>query len=255
MDIALIIRSELFLITLTFLLFGVFSWIQKKSGIALLNPMIFTIASLIGFLKLTGISYGEYYESGRMIEFWLKPAIVALALPLYNELKHIRSQFIPLLVAELTGCVVGIVSVVLIASWLGASEEVIRSLAPEIGVNAYRHRNLPADRGYSGSDFRDSSYCWYDRRSGRAQDDVVGKCEGSGVQKPEHGDCGACDRHEQNQRIWRTVWSLRNFRTYNQRNSYRIPCRTHYGSDTWFQMMGQSARAFFFRCGGDKSVL
>lgn len=32
MDIALIIRSELFLITLTFLLFGVFSWIQKKSG-------------------------------------------------------------------------------------------------------------------------------------------------------------------------------------------------------------------------------
>jgi len=130
MDIALIIRSELFLITLTFLLFGVFSWIQKKSGIALLNPMIFTIASLIGFLKLTGISYGEYYESGRMIEFWLKPAIVALALPLYNELKHIRSQFIPLLVAELTGCVVGIVSVVLIASWLGASEEVIRSLAP-----------------------------------------------------------------------------------------------------------------------------
>lgn len=245
MDIALIIRSELFLITLTFLLFGVFSWIQKKSGIALLNPMIFTIASLIGFLKLTGISYGEYYESGRMIELRLKPAIVALALPLYNELKHIRSQFIPLLVAELTGCVVGIVSVVLIASWLGASEEVIRSPGSEIGVNAYRHRNLPADRGYSGSDFRDSSYCWYDRRSGRAQDDVVGKCEGSGVQKPEHGDCGACDRHEQNQRIWRTVWSLRNFRTYNQRNSYRIPCRIHYGSDTWFQMMGECAGVLF----------
>lgn len=131
MDLSMIIRSELFLITLTFMLFWLFSFIQKRSGIALLNPMIFTIACLILFLRVTGISYGEYYQSGRMIEFWLKPAIVALALPLYNELKHIRSQFMPLFIAELTGCVVGIVSVVLIASWLGASEDVIRSLAPK----------------------------------------------------------------------------------------------------------------------------
>ena len=87
MDLMLIMKSELFLITFTFLLFWVFSWVQKKSGVALLNPMIFTIACLIVFLKLTGISYDDYYRSGRMIEFWLKPAIVALALPLYNELK------------------------------------------------------------------------------------------------------------------------------------------------------------------------
>lgn len=126
-----IIRSEIFLITLTFLLFWVFSWIQRKSGIALLNPMIFTIGSLIAFLKLAGITYSEYRESGVMIEFWLKPAIVALALPLYNELKHIRRQLVPLMVAEFVGCVVGIVSVVLIAKWLGGSEAVIRSLAPK----------------------------------------------------------------------------------------------------------------------------
>lgn len=131
MDIQLILRSELFLITLTFLLFGIFTWVQKKSGIALLNPMIFTIAGLIAFLKITGISYDEYAPSGRMIEFWLKPAIVALALPLYNELKHIKNQFLSLFIAELTGCIVGIVSVVFVARWLGASEEIIRSLAPK----------------------------------------------------------------------------------------------------------------------------
>ena len=66
-----------------------------------------------------------------MIEFWLKPAIVALALPLYNELKHIKSQFLTLFLTELAGCAVGIISVVLIASWLGASREVICSLAPK----------------------------------------------------------------------------------------------------------------------------
>ncbi len=131
MDISAVIRGELFLITLTFILFWFFTWVQKKTRVTLFNPMIFTIASLIVFLKLTGITFEQYYSSGRMIEFWLKPAIVALALPLYNELKHIKNQFLPLFIAELTGCVVGIVAVVLIAHWMGASEDVIRSLAPK----------------------------------------------------------------------------------------------------------------------------
>ena len=131
MDISDVIRGELFLITLTFILFWFFTWVQKKTRVTLFNPMIFTIASLIVFLKLTGITFEQYYSSGRMIEFWLNPAIVALALPLYNELKHIKNQFLPLFIAELTGCVVGIVAVVLIAHWMGASEDVIRSLAPK----------------------------------------------------------------------------------------------------------------------------
>lgn len=126
-----IIRSELFLITLTFIVFWGAKKLQEVSRLTLLNPMIITIAFLIWFLKLTGISYDEYSESGHMIEFWLKPAIVALALPLYNELRHIRKQFAPLFISELVGCVIGIISVVLIAKWLGASPEVIRSLAPK----------------------------------------------------------------------------------------------------------------------------
>jgi len=125
------LRSELFLITLTFLLFWIFTWIRRRSGVALLNPMILTIGSLILFLRLTGISYEEYSQGGWMIEFWLKPAIVALALPLYYELRHIKSQFMSLFLTELAGCAVGVISVVLIASWLGASPEVIRSLAPK----------------------------------------------------------------------------------------------------------------------------
>ena len=131
MDILQLARSELFLVTLTFLLFWLFSHLQSRTGIALLNPMVLTIAGLIIFLRVSGISYEEYYGSGRLIEFWLKPAIVALALPLYSELKHIRRQLMPLLLAELAGCVVGIVSVVIIAGLLGAGEEVVRSLAPK----------------------------------------------------------------------------------------------------------------------------
>lgn len=131
MEIIDILKNPLTTITLTFLVFWGSASLQKATRCALLNPLVLTIAFLIAYLKTAEISFEEYYEGGRMIEFWLKPAIVALALPLYNELKHIKSQFISLFLTEFAGCAVGIISVVLIASWLGASPEVIRSLAPK----------------------------------------------------------------------------------------------------------------------------
>ena len=51
--------------------------------------------------------------------------------PLYQQLETIKKQFMPILVSELAGCIVGIVSVVLIARLLGASREVVLSLAPK----------------------------------------------------------------------------------------------------------------------------
>lgn len=124
-------RSPLALITLTFLVYWGASWLRRRTDIALLNPMIVTIGLLILFLRLTGISFEEYYEGGKMIEFWLKPAIVALGLPFFQELKNIRRQFMPLFLTEVAGSLAGIISVVLIASWLGATPDVIRSLAPK----------------------------------------------------------------------------------------------------------------------------
>ena len=89
------------------------------------------MALLILFLKFTGISYQTYSEGGQLIEFWLKPAIVALGVPLYLQLEMIKKQLLPILLSQLMGCVVGIVAVVGIAKGLGATPEVICSLAPK----------------------------------------------------------------------------------------------------------------------------
>ena len=43
----------------------------------------------------------------------------------------IRKQWLPILVSQLAGCVVGLVSVTLIARVLGATPEVVMSLAPK----------------------------------------------------------------------------------------------------------------------------
>lgn len=77
------------------------------------------------------LKYETYNTSGHMIEFWLQPAVVALGVPLYQQLETIKKQFLPILMSELAGCLAGIISVVLIAKALGASKPVIMSLAPK----------------------------------------------------------------------------------------------------------------------------
>jgi predicted murein hydrolase (TIGR00659 family) len=119
------------LLAITFGLYFLAKLLQKKTGVLLLNPILLTIAVLIIFLKMTGVSYETYNEGGHLIEFWLKPAVVALGVPLYLQLETIKKQLIPILLSQLAGCIVGVISVVLIAKLMGASQEVIYSLAPK----------------------------------------------------------------------------------------------------------------------------
>lgn len=126
-----LLSNNIVLLALTFGVYYGARQLQKWTGWVVLNPILVTIAVLIVFLKLTGISYDTYQEGGHYIDFWLKPAIVALGVPLYQHLGQIRQQFVPIIVSQLVGCLVGLVSVVLIARWMGASREVIISLAPK----------------------------------------------------------------------------------------------------------------------------
>ena len=125
------LQNEYFLLTLTFGVYFLAKHAQQKTGWAWLNPILVSILVLISFLKVTGISYDTYAVSGSKIDFWLKPAVVALGVPLYRQIAAIRKQILPLVVSQVVGCITGIISVVLIAKMLGASRPVILSLVPK----------------------------------------------------------------------------------------------------------------------------
>lgn len=125
------LENKYFLIALTFVVYVAAQILQRRTGISFLNPILITIAVLICILMSAGVDYDTYAEGGEYIDFWLKPAVVALGVPLYRQLEAIKKQLLPILLAELAGCIVGVVSVVLVAQLLGASKEVILSLAPK----------------------------------------------------------------------------------------------------------------------------
>ena len=123
------LSNNYFLVALTFGVYVGFQYLQRRTGLSLLNPILFAIIIVIEFLVITGIDYSTYSEAGGIIEFWLKPAVVALAVPLYKQLESIKKQLLPVICSQLAGCVAGILSVVVIADLLGATKEVIYSLA------------------------------------------------------------------------------------------------------------------------------
>ena len=124
-----IISSEYFMLALTFGVFYAAKTLQRRLGWVLFNPILIAIAIIIVFLLTMDIPYETYHEGAKLIEFWLKPAVVALGVPLYLQLSSIKRQFLPILASQTMGCVAGIVSVVVIAKMLGASNAVIMSLA------------------------------------------------------------------------------------------------------------------------------
>lgn len=143
------LENDFFLLAVTFGIFFFAKLLQKKTGLVLLNPILLTIAVLIIFLKMTHISYETYNKGGHLIEFWLRPAVVALGVPLYLQLEMIKKQLLPILLSQLAGCIVGVISVVLIAKLMGASQEVNSFTGSKIRHYADCHGSNQSYRRYS----------------------------------------------------------------------------------------------------------
>lgn len=119
-------------------------WLQKRyNGNPACNPVLIAISAIVAVLTLSGTDYQTYFKSAAWIHFLLGPATVALAVPLYKNLAEIRRAALAIGLAVSAGAFTASASAMAIAWALGASPEVIRSLAPKsvttpiaIGVSA-----------------------------------------------------------------------------------------------------------------------
>ncbi|WP_297447987.1 LrgB family protein [uncultured Alistipes sp.] len=126
-----ILGSQIFLLTLTVGVYLGAVWLRRRTGWALLHPILVSMAVLIAFVRLTGIEYDHYMRQTQPIDFLLGLSVVALGYVLHDQIHNIRGNVISIVVSILVGSAVGIVSVVLIARWMGAEPAVVASLEPK----------------------------------------------------------------------------------------------------------------------------
>ncbi|MDO4997314.1 MAG: LrgB family protein [Neisseria sp.] len=129
------LQHTVVLVWLTATIYWLTTVIRAKTGSLLANPVLWSTVLMIAYLKLLNISYDTYYEAAKFIEFWLKPAVVCLAVPLYLNWEKIQKQWLPILVSQGVGSVTGIVTGMYFAKWLGAEREVVLSLASKSVTN------------------------------------------------------------------------------------------------------------------------
>ena len=124
--------SPLVWIIVTILAFMFASWVNRLAGrTPLLHPVVVGLLLIIGVLKLTDTSYDTYKEGAQFISFLLGPAVVALAVPLYDNLARVRSMLVPLLVACTVGALVAALTAIAVGIWLDLSMQTLLSLAPK----------------------------------------------------------------------------------------------------------------------------
>ncbi len=72
---------------------------------------------------------------GDIITFFLGPATVVLAIPLYNEMAALKKHLLPILLSVIAGSAVAIISVILIGKILNLPPALIVSLIPKSITN------------------------------------------------------------------------------------------------------------------------
>jgi predicted murein hydrolase (TIGR00659 family) len=122
--------SPLLWLTATLWAYLAAHWLHERSHRnPLVNSVAIAVLLLIAVLTLTGTSYETYFDGAQFVHFLLGPATVALAIPLYDNLRIVRRSVVPLAVALAAGSVTAIVSAVAIAWLLGADPVTLKSLA------------------------------------------------------------------------------------------------------------------------------
>jgi predicted murein hydrolase (TIGR00659 family) len=124
--------SPLLGLTTTLVAYLVALWVYRRLGFnPLANPVLIAIAIVVSILTVTGTPYKTYFEGAQFVHFMLGPATVALAMPLYKQWHNLRRAAVPLLLGLAAGSITAVVSAVGIAYAMGASPQIMASLAPK----------------------------------------------------------------------------------------------------------------------------
>jgi predicted murein hydrolase (TIGR00659 family) len=109
---------------------------QKLERAPIANPTLLTIAGLVLVLACSGISYGRYFEGVAVLHYLLGTAVVALALPLYRNVRRPRGRCVCMALALVGGSLASIFVGLSVAILAHASASTVLSLAPKSATAA-----------------------------------------------------------------------------------------------------------------------
>ena len=89
--------------------------IKKKLKLAIFNPLLISIALIIVFLLVFHMDYNVYESGAQYLSYFLTPATVALAVPLYEQIEPLKKNWKAVVAGILSGALTSALCVLAVA--------------------------------------------------------------------------------------------------------------------------------------------
>ena len=126
-----LLQSPFFGITLTVAAYVLGMKIQKKSGLVICNGLVLAALMIIALLTVFHIPYEDYYVGGSIINMFLSPATVCVAMSIYAKRDVLKRNLLPVLVGCTVGAVTSVLSVWALCRAFGLDAALTASLLPK----------------------------------------------------------------------------------------------------------------------------
>jgi predicted murein hydrolase (TIGR00659 family) len=126
-----LLNSPVFGILLSIICFEIGLYIYRKTKIALFNPLLICITLIVFILIFFNIKLDNFNKGGNFISFFLGPATVVLAVPLYKKINVIKKYAIPILLGVTVGSITAMINIFYISREFGLTSKMSYSLMPK----------------------------------------------------------------------------------------------------------------------------
>lgn len=127
----LLMQSAFFGVVISLLCFQLGLLIKKKTKLSIANPLLIAVILIVGILLLFDIDYESYESGAKYISYFLTPATVSLAVPLYRRLGLLKKYPVAILGGIASGVLTAMVSIFIMSLLFGLNHEQYVTLLPK----------------------------------------------------------------------------------------------------------------------------
>ncbi|MDE6910209.1 MAG: LrgB family protein [Lachnospiraceae bacterium] len=118
-------------VTISLLTYMLGMYLRKRFKSGLLNPLLLSIAVSIVVLLAAHIDYEAYNAGAKYLSWFLTPATVCLAIPLYEQLQLLKKNWTAVAAGIVSGVLTNMVTVFALALLFGLNHQEYVTLLPK----------------------------------------------------------------------------------------------------------------------------
>ena len=118
-------------VTLSLLAYALGMFLKRKTHLGIFNPLLVSIAVTIVVLLIADVDYDTYNKGASYLSWFLTPATVCLAIPLYEQIELLKTHWKAVIAGILSGVLTSLVTVFVLSKIMSLSHNEYVTMLPK----------------------------------------------------------------------------------------------------------------------------